>query len=991
MAACGGGGGSNNPPPPTKTTPTVTVTPGAQTVSTTQSLAVAVAVTGSSGTPTGSVTLSSGSYTSAATALSSGSASITIPAGSLAAGTASLSVAYTPDSAGSVNYLSANGSSSVSVTKATPTVTVSPGSSNITSTQSLSVSISVSGGSGAPAATGSVTLSSGSYTSSAAALAGGGASIIVPPGSLAAGTASLTATYTPDTAGSSIYASASGASSVNVAKATPTVTVTPASQNITTAQNLGVSISVSGGAGAPAATGSVTLSYGTYTSSAYTLSNGSASINIPAGSLATGSNTLAVSFTPDTSGSSIYTSASGDSSVTVTKATPTVTVTPASQNITTAQSLGVTIAVSGGSGAPTATGSVTLSSGTYASSPATLSSGSANITIPAGTLSTGAATLTANYTPDSSGANIYTSAQGTASVTVSAPPVITSFTANPTFIVAGTSSGAQLTAVFSGGSGVITPGPISAASGTPVTVNPSATTTYTLTVTPSTGTAVTQTLTLTVYPSVSVCTTPSCSGPQISANFFGTNLAMWYDDIGNATSILSAFNSAGMTAVRWPGGSNSDQYHWAANSGCNNLYVAPSNTFANFEKYIVQAGNLDLMVTANYGSNAACNGGGDPSEAAAWAGQAVTNGAPIHYMTVGNENYGSWEYDLHAIKHDPTTYAAAVSGSSGYYDLIKAQSPTTQVGVVVDANCTTANGCTNGWDSTVLANARNHYDFVEFHYYPQNPGNENDTFLVQQAAQGFTTSINTVKSELATAGTPNTPIYVGEVGSVSSNPGKQSWSITQGLYAAQLLGEAMNDGVAHLTWWIGFGNCNGNQGSLSTSLYGWQTFGAYNIFSDGPGDLAYPNNSPCSYGSPIGAMSPTAQAFNLFQYVAVGGEYPQQTAVIDGTGYTRAYAATHSGGYALVLFNLNKTAAETVSVAVVGMASSSDVKMTTYDKEIYDQTDATCATDLGCSYNPLLTYPTWASPVTTDLGPQSQMPLTLTLQPWSMNVVIVQP
>ena len=72
----------------------------------------------------------------------------------------------------------------------------------------------------------------------------------------------------------------------------------------------------------------------------------------------------------------------------------------------------------------------------------------------------------------------------------------------------------------------------------------------------------------------------------------------------------------------------------------------------------------------------------------------------------------------------------------------------------------------------MLANSK--YDFVEFHYYPQAPGSESDTYLVQQAAQGLTTQIKTLKAELATAGKPNTPIYVGEIGSVYTNPGKQS-------------------------------------------------------------------------------------------------------------------------------------------------------------------------------------------------------------------------
>ena len=79
---------------------------------------------------------------------------------------------------------------------------------------------------------------------------------------------------------------------------TPTVTVTPSSSIISTTQSLSVGVIVAGGGGNPTPTGSVTLAGGGYTSAATTLSAGSATIVIPAGSLATGSDTLtAVSYT----------------------------------------------------------------------------------------------------------------------------------------------------------------------------------------------------------------------------------------------------------------------------------------------------------------------------------------------------------------------------------------------------------------------------------------------------------------------------------------------------------------------------------------------------------------------------------------------------------------------------------------------------------------------------------------------------------------------
>jgi len=95
--------------------------------------------------------------------------------------------------------------------------------------------------------------------------------------------------------------------------------------------------------------------------------------------------------------------------------------------------------------------------------------------------------------------------------------------------------------------------------------------------------------------------------------------------------------------------------------------------------------------------------------------------------------------------------------------------------------------------------------------------------------------------------------------------------------------------------------------------------------------------------------------------------------VAGDTTDVRAYAATHSGGTAVVLFNVNETAAETVQLTITGKSSSADVKQYSYDKATYDNTQ-------NLDWNP---------PNTADLGAQT-LPLTITLTPWSMNVLIIQ-
>lgn len=244
LQSCGGSGGP--PPPPTLTTPTVTVSPAAQSITTAQTLNVSVQVSGGAGnpTPTGSVVVSGGGYTSSATPLVSGSAALTIPAGALTAGNVTLTAGYTPDSASSSTYNSASGSAGVTVTAPNllaPNITVTPSASSVTTAQAFSVTFAVSGGSGNPVPTGSVALASGSYSSQAATLSGGSAVINVSAGALPTGSNTLTATYTPDSASSSTYKSATGTGSI-------TVTAVPATYVLSVdsaAPSSGISISVS--------------------------------------------------------------------------------------------------------------------------------------------------------------------------------------------------------------------------------------------------------------------------------------------------------------------------------------------------------------------------------------------------------------------------------------------------------------------------------------------------------------------------------------------------------------------------------------------------------------------------------------------------------------------------------------------------------------------------------------------------------------------------
>ena len=452
------------------------------------------------------------------------------------------------------------------------------------------------------------------------------------------------------------------------------------------------------------------------------------------------------------------------------------------------------------------------------------------------------------------------------------------------------------------------------------------------------------------------------------------NLALFYDVTHR--DLPAEVASVHPRILRWPGGSSADTYHWRTQTECNpsnnQLTSAydPRSTFENFMHDIVIPGHYDVAITVNYGSNETCTGGGDPREAAAWVAYAKRKGYDryIKYWTVGNEEFGNWEYDLHSHSHDPMTYAKAVSGPDGYYALMKAADPAAKIGVVV----TGAGGAYHDWDNIVLTHAR--YDFVELHFYAQQPGHESDRYLLFDAPEKLASVIATLRGELAAAGRPHTPIMLGEFNSVTYAPGKQTVSIVNGLFTGLAFGEVLNHGLAAAAWWFGAGgdqNCNNNN---SSSLYGWQNFGGYDLVA------AHTkwNWNGCGDGIvvPKGTLFPSGDAFSMVSRFAQPGAMMLAVSIRPSVPDVRAYAdALKHGEYALMLFNLDESESIKVTISVAGARRASYRASTiTYDKRMYD-----------LSRNNI-----WVQPKSAKLGKVGATP-TLTLPPWSMTFLKLAP
>jgi trimeric autotransporter adhesin len=416
-------------------TPTISVNLSASTITNTQPLTVTGSVTGSAGTPTGSVTLTSGTYTSpVATLSSSGGYSIAIPASSLNVGTDTLTITYSGDP----NYATATATATVTVNGLTPTMTVTPSSTNQAANVALTVAVQVSGSGASP--TGTVTLSSGSYSTAAQTLSSGSYTFSLPAGTLGAGTDAINISYSGDTT----YSSLTGSATVTLTKATPTVSITsyPTSVGPTTTL-LNVGVYVAGGAAAP--TGSVTLTdsngyNGGVCTPVGTQSPTACTYNIPISSIPNGTDTLTASY----SGNSVFNAATGTLAVPVHIYTPTMAVI-APATVSTGSTLQMTFTVAGTAGNPTPTGAIGISGlQSYQGAGCTLSNGTCTATFAPGTFNSGTDNISVAYSGDSYYVSIsqvvsIVVTKSTPAVTVS--PSVTSASANSSITVKATVTG----------------------------------------------------------------------------------------------------------------------------------------------------------------------------------------------------------------------------------------------------------------------------------------------------------------------------------------------------------------------------------------------------------------------------------------------------------------------------------------------------------------------------------------------------------------------
>jgi alpha-L-arabinofuranosidase len=420
---------------------------------------------------------------------------------------------------------------------------------------------------------------------------------------------------------------------------------------------------------------------------------------------------------------------------------------------------------------------------------------------------------------------------------------------------------------------------------------------------------------------VNVTVSPRERIRKVDRRMFGLNAAVWDGAYAspNTQQLLTELNNQ---ALRFPGGSLSDVYHWQTN-------MSEGQTFewaTSFDEFIQIAGatHAATYITANYGT-------GTPEEAAAWVRYAnKVKRTNVRYWEIGNENYGNWEADNNARPHDPVTYA---NRFQEYWRQMKAVDPSIKIGAVVvigedafanypdEVVTNPRTGLTHsGWTPVMLDRLRQlgvTPDFVVYHRYEQGPGGESDLFLLNSAASwaNDATALRQMLSDYLGTNARRVELAVTEHNSVFSNPGKQTTSLVNGLFYADAVGNLLKTEFNAMLWWdLRNGQEGGNNNS--TTLYGWRRYGDYGIVNAtdpaGPAD-----------------RYPTFYVNKLLKYFARGGENVVKTSSDYGSLATYA-VRTEDGALRLLIINKHPSATLNASITIPGLRRGDKAKVFSY-------------------------------------------------------------
>jgi hypothetical protein len=415
----------------------------------------------------------------------------------------------------------------------------------------------------------------------------------------------------------------------------------------------------------------------------------------------------------------------------------------------------------------------------------------------------------------------------------------------------------------------------------------------------------------------------NAAGRTITQPMRGINVACW-DWYLTTPERRRLLRQVGFGMMRYPGGSISNEYDWRNNSNRRHGHAYGTNT----DGFLSVANELgaEKMICINYGS-------GTPQEAADWVRYANTqrNGRVL-YWTIGNENYGSWEYDTHPHQHDAHTYAYFTQDA---ITRMKSVDPTIKVGVVGVPNeheypqrFSVTNPRTrrshNGWTPVLLNRLQSlgvTPDFFDLHIYPQMPGHEDDAYILDDTRtwDEIIPEMRQILRDYLGAAGENVLIFVTENNTVAYNPGKQTTSMVNALYMADSWARAILAGADAYAWWD-LHNSTEVGNNNSPLLYGWRNWGDYGIVASG---------YPSGIGDPLNTPYPTFFAAQLIMRFARPGDTLLRT--VSNNPMLSVYAVrTPTGKGRLLVVNKMRSTPVSTEIRLQGLRAGSRITVCFY-------------------------------------------------------------
>ncbi|MET7646710.1 cellulose binding domain-containing protein [Streptomyces sp. NPDC005426] len=320
----------------------------------------------------------------------------------------------------------------------------------------------------------------------------------------------------------------------------------------------------------------------------------------------------------------------------------------------------------------------------------------------------------------------------------------------------------------------------------------------------------------------------------LSGTARGVNTAIW-DAHMNDPEVADLMKAADVGAMRYPGGSYADIYHWETHTAPGG-YVAPGTGFDSFMATARAAGAQPILI-ANYGS-------GTAEEAAGWVRYAnVTKGYDAKYWEIGNEIYGNghygsgWEHDDHEDK-SPREYARQVRA---YAAAMKAVDPTVKIGAVLTTpgewpDGVVGTGDSGDWNHTVLPEVADVIDFVSVHWYAGGGDTTAEDALARLAKlPGELREVRSQIDRFAGADSRDIAIALTEIN--TNTGGSRLTARPNGLFAADAFMTALENGVFAVDWW----NTHNGAGQITT-VDGETDYGDMGMLSSGActGDVCEP-------------------------------------------------------------------------------------------------------------------------------------------------------